>query len=448
MKNLLSILTAIVALATSCGRLAIAADAALPTTRPFQITANVPSGIYELNEQVVWTVDWSADSPPPAASYSILAGQVKSISDGELAWAGKRATVRTAAISEPGTLLLKIKFPGIDLPGLGGVVVAPKQIKPVAPKPADFDAFWTEKLNELAGVDAEPKLVAGDSRKADVDYWQITMNNIRGIKIRGQLARPHAAGKRPALLIVQWAGVYGLDQSWVTDRAAQGFLALNISAHDLPIDQPPPFYKEQFDGPLKDYWAIGNDDRDSSYFLHMYLSCFRAVEYLSHREDWDGKTLVVMGGSQGGQQALLTAAVHPEQITAALANVPASCDVLGPTVGRKGGWPQWYDITWGGRDAAKVREAGRYYDIVNFTPRIRCPVLIGLGLLDEVCPAAGIFAAANQITSPTQILAFPAGGHQDENNSHGLWNKAVWEVWLPSLARGVVPTVNASRQPQ
>jgi len=77
-----------------------------------------------------------------------------------------------------------------------------------------------------------------------------------------------------------------------------------------------------------------------------------------------------MGGSQGGMQALMTAGIYPK-ITVALAMVPAGCDMLGPAVGRKGGWPQWYDNT-DGKDAAKVRETSRYFDVANFAPRIKC----------------------------------------------------------------------------
>jgi cephalosporin-C deacetylase-like acetyl esterase len=39
----------------------------------------------------------------------------------------------------------------------------------------------------------------------------------------------------------------------------------------------------------------------------MYLGDYRAVEYLASLPDWDGKTLVVMGTSMGGQQSLCVA---------------------------------------------------------------------------------------------------------------------------------------------
>jgi cephalosporin-C deacetylase-like acetyl esterase len=268
------------------------------------------------------------------------------------------------------------------------------------------------------------------------------MSNIRGTHIQGQIARPAQGGKLPALLIVQWAGVYPLQRSWVTDRAAEGWLVLNIEAHDLPIDRPDAFYAEQQQdhGPQHDYPGIGNDDRETSYFLRMYLSCARAADYLAQRADWDGKTLVVMGGSQGGMQALVTAGLCPK-ISAALAIVPAGCDMLGPVVGRKGGWPQWYANT-AGKDAAKVHAASRYFDVVNFASRIRCPVLVGTGLIDEVCPAAGVLAAANQIQSPKEVVILPGAEHQEINGSHAAYNHRCYDQWLPALRQGLPAPLN------
>ena len=263
-----------------------------------------------------------------------------------------------------------------------------------------------------------------------------------GTHIHGQLARLAQGKKFPALLILQYAGVYGLKNSWVTDRAKEGWLALNIEAHDLPIDQPDSFYQTQNSGPLREYQAIGNDNRETSYFLRMYLSCYRALEYLTHREDWDGKTLVIMGDSQGGMQGLMLAGLHPQQVTAVTALLPAGCDLNGPEVGRAGGWPNWYFNT-SGKDPKKVHEASRYYDVANFAPLIRCSVLIGVGLRDETCPPAGVFAAFNQITAPKEIVILPKSAHfgtpHEDPNALTKFNDQRWKVWMPALVSGLSP---------
>jgi cephalosporin-C deacetylase-like acetyl esterase len=412
-----------------------AAGAAEPVAGPrLTIVSDHADGIYTLGQHVHWRVEPGSPSRFGQANYTLRKGGLLSLREGKLALASTMEEI-DATLPEPGTLLLEVK--AVDQEGkavraLGGAVIAPERIQPSAPRPADFDKFWQAKLDELAKIPARPQLVSRESGRPGVDYWQVTMDNVRG-HIRGQLARPSAGEKLPALLIVQWAGVYGLSKDWATDPAAAGWLVLNINAHDLPIDETPEFYEQQSRGPLADYPAIGNDDREKSYFLRMYLSCYRAAQYLTERPDWNGKTLLVQGVSQGGLQALLTAALHPK-VSAAIAGVPAGCDLAGPQAGRSPGWPGWCWKTQG-KDTAKVIETSRYYDVVNFASRIKCPVLAGVGLVDETCPPAGIFAALNQMKGPKEIVVLPRGDHQGSANSHWIFNERS-RAWQEELRLG------------
>src|SRR5688500_10468670 len=280
------------------------------------ITADRGSGVYNVGDNVKWTIQWKGDAPAPAARYALKSGGLKEVGRGALTFTDDVAKVESK-FDAPDTMLLEVKWDP-DKPSnraFAGAVAAPDRIKPAAPPPEDFDAFWKSKIEELANVPPNPVLTQGDAGKPKVSYCKITLDDVRGTRVNGQIARPDKGEKFPALLILQWAGVYPLQKTWVVDRAAEGWLALNILPHDLPIDRPEQFYKDQYDGPLKNYWAIGNDDPDQSYYLRMYLSCVRAAEYLKSRPDWDGKTLVVMGTSQGGQQALAAAGLLGDRVT-------------------------------------------------------------------------------------------------------------------------------------
>ncbi len=398
------------------------------------LTPSVAEAIYEPKAPISWTVKAAGEGSIPLdkVTYQVKRSGAKVLSEGTLDLSAGPGTI-TAALDEPGTILVeltaKAKEAGQkDLKALAGVAIAPRQIKPSLPPPDDFDAFWTTKLEELAAVPANPVLESKPSERDGVEYWQLTMDNIRGTKIRGQVARPKKEGRFPALLIVQWAGVYTLPKGFVTNDAAGGWLVLNINAHDLPIDQPADFYKQQGDGPLKGYTAIGNDDREQSYFLRMYLSCARAVDYLAARPDWDGKTIVVTGNSQGGLQSLVTAGLRPQQITALMVNVPAGCDNTAADAGRAAGWPNWINAG-KGKDAAKVHETARYFDGMNFAARVTCPALVGMGLIDTTSRPDGVFGAINNLKGPVEMVVMPEYGHQGKHEAYykrfGAWKAAL-----------------------
>lgn len=403
-----SLLRTLILIAASFCAAAVAADPG------FVITPGAADAAYVRGATISWKVE-ARDMgaiPVDKVAYTVKKGSLTVLSQGTLDLSGGPATV-TAKLDEPGSAILEVtaKVPGKkDVQALSGAVVEPRLIKPSAPRPDDFDAFWKAKLDELAAVPANPRLEKMPADRPGAEYWQITMDNIRGTHIRGQLARPAKPGRCPAMLIVQWAGVYPLGKAAVTVPATKGWLVLNLNAHDLPIDQPEAFYKQHADTDLKSYTAIGNDDRETSYFLRMFLSCSRGVDYLAGHPDWDGKTLVVAGGSQGGLQALVAAALNPK-VTALTIFIPAGCDHTAMLAGRAPGWPNWLGMTQG-KDPAKVRTTAGYYDGVNFASRVTCPVLVGVGLVDATSRPDSVFAAINQLKGPVEVVTSPTHGHQ------------------------------------
>ena len=383
------------------------------------VTPDRVDGVYQPGQMVTWTITVT-EVPAEALGYTVKAGGVQDVAAGKLMFADGKATV-SASWSEPGTLLLAVAHD--KKTSYGGAAYAWDKIPVSAPEPADFDAFWQGKIAELQAVPMDAKLEAVESGEANVDLWKITMGNIRGSKIQGYFARPKGNAPCPAMLAVQWAGVYPLQKQWSVNPAKSGWMVLNLIAHDLPIDEGKAFYDAQNAGALKGYPTIGNDDRESSYFLRMYLSCYRGADYLIQRSDWNKTTLLSQGGSQGGLQAIMVAGLHPG-VTAVTANVPAGCDHTGEQVKRMPGWPHWVQ-SWSGKDVAKMTTASTYYDVVNFARRIKGPVLVGMGLIDTTCAPAGVFAMFNQIPGPKRVIIMPTADHSRPHDAYypvmGAW---------------------------
>ena len=221
-----------------------------------------------------------------------------------------------------------------------------------------------------------------------------------GSKAHGYIAKPAWEGRFPAVIQLQYAGVYALNAAAVARRASEGWLMLNVDSHDkLPSDPSgnvPQNYRE-----------IGNTDRETSYFLNMYLRDSRVLDYLMTRPDWDGKTIVLMGGSMGGQQSLALAGLRPEKISAVLVCVPAGADTNGDLHGRKAGYPNWPS------DNPDAMKTALYFDPVNFASRIKAPVLAGMGFIDTISPPAGIWTMLNQVHGPVEALPLIESEHDN-----------------------------------
>jgi cephalosporin-C deacetylase-like acetyl esterase len=288
-----------------------------------------------------------------------------------------------------------------------GAAIEPQKLRPAMERPSDFDSFWQRKLHALAAIPVNPVLTPGDGGKDGVDYATIVMDTTDGAHIHGQIARPAGKAKLPGLVIFQWAGgPYPLQKEWVTSRAAQGWLALNIEPHDVLPDQPQSYY-DDLPAELKSYQKIGLKDRDKSYFLRMYLSDYRAIEYLASRPDWDGKTPVVMGTSMGGQQSLCAAGLN-HRVTALIVNEPSGADSNGQMLGRLTGYPNWPS------DAAAAMHAALYFETVDCARDIRAPSLVAMGFIDPVAPPSGIWTAFNQIKAPKEAAPMVDSPHNSQ----------------------------------
>jgi cephalosporin-C deacetylase-like acetyl esterase len=399
------------------------------------------TGIYAVGEKVGWEVQVrdSNATPVKEAAYTLKRNGLTVYKEGTLDLASGKASIETS-LDAPGAVLLEISTAdGGRGRGFGqgrtlaGAMVAPEKLQPSRPRPEDFDAWWDAKIKQLNVIPANPQLEPNESGKPNVDYFTIRMDNINGTHIYGQLAKPKGDGKYPALLQLQWAGVYGLQKPWVIDRAAKGWLAMNVEPHDLPGNQPAAFYQNAT-RTLGTYYTQGNTDRETSYFLRMYLSAYRALDYLSSRSDWDGKTLVVFGDSMGGQQSVVMAGLHPK-VTAMMALVPSSCDMAGPRNGRAAGFPDWEKEA-ANKKNDKILEVGSYFDPVNFASRIKCPSLISMGFIDETCPPTGVWSAVNQIKVPKEVLPLIDSPHQDRPPGVQRPHQVRREEWLAAMVKG------------
>jgi cephalosporin-C deacetylase-like acetyl esterase len=445
---------------------AVSAQRGTPPPQQLAFAPYRTSGIYDVGETVGWTVTPGAVTPTYLYKWTIRRNNAVVLKEGKLDLASGKDKIEIvadqpemiyAAIEAYANLNGEVPAPaaandagqggagrGPASPFVGGnagrntgyyavgAAVAPTKLGLSTPRPADFDAFWDGHLATQAKIPINPVLtpVQTDVEGVEMSMFQL---DALGSKAHGYLAKPAKEGKFPALIQLQYAGVYALNARADAQRAAKGWLMINVDSHDkLPSDAS--------GGIPRDYQTVGNSDREKSYFLNMYLRDSRALDYLLTRTDWDGKTIVVTGGSMGGQQSLVLAGLRPEKITAVLVCVPAGADTNGDLHGRKAGYPNWPS------NKPDVMKTALYFDTVNFASRIKAPVMAGFGFIDTISPPAGVWTALNQIGSPKEPLPMIESEHDNLTPMQGRACPARTNEILDQLVNGGAFKPQESRQ--
>lgn len=315
-------------------------------------------------------------------------------------------------LKEPGFLRFEVNtvVNGVTLRGLATAAFSPEAIKPTIEMPVDFSQFWANAVDEAKKIplDASMELIKEYSTE-DVDVYHVNFQNIHKSRIYGMLSVPKKPGKYPAALKVPGAGVrpYKGDVA----LAKNGVIVLEIGIHGIPVNLDSKVYEELRSGALFSYNSFNLDDRDNYYYKRVYLGCIKAIDFLTSQSGYNGNTLAVYGGSQGGALAIVTAALDT-RVKYLAANYPALCDVTGYLHNRAGGWPHLFSSANMSYNNKKDRlETCKYYDVVNFAKNLKVPGFYSWGFNDNVCPPTSMYAAYNSISAPKELAIFKETGH-------------------------------------
>jgi len=332
-------------------------------------------------------------------------------------------------LNEPGFLQVRVSYreqpksPAIT--AAGGAGIDPTDIKPSMPVPDDFDAFWDAQKKKLAAIPLNPQLVEVKSPSKTVQAWDIKADSV-GSQVSGYFAKPVGAKPKslPIIMTVHGAGVRSSSLGGPVGWAAQGYLAMDMNAHGIPNGRPEEYYKELTETTLKDYRSAGRDSRETCYFLGMYLRLIRGLDFLTAQPEWDGKTVIVYGGSQGGAQAFAAAGLDP-RVTFFCAAVPAMSDHTGMMAHRIAGWPKLVPSDPEGHPDPKVLATARYFDDVNMATRTKAlGAFVTTGFIDTTCPPSSVYAAYNNLGIPKHIFNDIEYGHPYSKDASAAMTKA------------------------
>lgn len=332
---------------------------------------------------------------------------------------GKPFEVNGGTMSSPGFLrcVVTVDFEGRRYRGLATAGFSPLTIKPTVKYPDDFRAFWDAAKAELEKVPLNPRMTLMPERCTEnTNVYNVSIQNIGNSRIYGIVSIPRKEGKYPAILEVPGAGVRAYSPD--LNLAERGVITFVIGIHGIPVNLDPGVYLDLGSGGLREYWTNNMDNRDRYYYKRVYLGCVRANDFIASLPQYDGSSLAVTGGSQGGALSIITASLDP-RVKYLASLYPALSDVTGYLSGRAGGWPHFFDKNNVKYHNIKEKlETIQYYDVVNFARELKAAGNYTWGFNDETCPPTSMYAAYNVINAPKELHLALETGHwtfQEQN---------------------------------
>lgn len=331
--------------------------------------------------------------------------------------AGK-AIINAGTAKEPGfrDVRMNLKLNGVVYEHHIKIGFSADRIVPYTQEPTDFKAWWEKSIAE------NKKLPLKYTRELYRPYCTETTDCYL---VRLEVSACHQAfygflccpknmkkGMHPVVLNPPGAGIKAnrdpLNKSYYTENGCIRFV---VEIHGINPTFPEEVYEDirgAFDGPIKGYLYQGLDNREHYYMKHVYLGLVRCIDFLTSLPEWDGKNLIVQGGSQGGGLAIVAAGLD-QRITQCVVNHPALTDMARGVDGGVGGFPHF-----SGKDqmftAANITTMS-YFDAINFARYVRANTFMTWGYNDNTCPPTTSYALWNTLKCEKEKLVTPINEH-------------------------------------
>mgnify|MGYP001045487490 CR=1 FL=1 len=292
-----------------------------------------------------------------------------------------------------------------------------KTYQGINPRPADFDQFWDARLAQMRALDPRVELVPAEFQVPFAECFDLYFTGVGGSRIHAKYLRPkQAAAPHPAMVLFHG---YGVSSGEWHDKLAYVAMGYSVAALDCRGQSG---FSEDRGGvrgtTLHGHIVRGLDDSpENMLFVQVFLDTAQLARIVMAMPEVDAKRVGAAGGSQGGGLTLACASLEPG-IKRAAPTFPFLCDYqrVWEMDLAQGAYAEireffrWYDPCHRREDEIFTKLG--YIDVQHLCPRIRGEILMGVGLMDTICPPSTQFAAYNKITSPKSLAIYPDFTHE------------------------------------
>ncbi|MGV3617535.1 MAG: acetylxylan esterase [Fimbriimonas sp.] len=285
------------------------------------------------------------------------------------------------------------------------------------PRPGDFDAYWDAGLAEMRAIDPAVELIPEDVGADFAECFHLRFTGVGGARVYAKYLRPK--GRRECPAVLQFHGYSWHSGEWQEKLSlvANGFCvaALDCRGQGGHSEDPGGVQGTTLNGHI--IRGLNDVQPERLYYRGVFLDTAQLARIVMGFDEVDAGRVAAMGGSQGGGLTLACAALEP-RIARAVPTFPFLCDyrrvwemdLATNAYGELKTFFRHFDPRHEREEELFTRLG--YIDVQHLAPRIQGEVMMGVGLMDAVCPPSTQFAAYNKIAGPKRTVIYPDFGHE------------------------------------
>jgi cephalosporin-C deacetylase len=273
-------------------------------------------------------------------------------------------------------------------------------------KPADFDAYWRQTLDELAAYPARPELELLPLRSTDfATLYGVRITSLGPYRVFGYLSIPTGMGPFPAIYYApKYQSVLEVIPQGTANLQRSAYITFALAGRGQRNSDTP--YAAMFPGLLSE----GIDDAKAYFFRGIAADSVRGLEFLLTRPELDPSRVVVVGNDL----ALITAALHPGATHVVV--TPALFYRTAELAPKTQAYPleeiNDYLRAFPAK-AAAVHRTLAYFDLPAFAPRVTAATLLMAGPTGSLLDAATLAALVKALPGPVTVRESAQSSYQD-----------------------------------
>ena len=302
----------------------------------------------------------------------------------------------------------------------------PSDFRTQVTKPEDFDSFWDSILKNSDSIPLNVTMTLDPMRSSeDVEVYEVHYDSLDQVRIAGWYCLPRNRTE-PLPARVFYPG-YISEPTLPKSHASQGYATFGAAPRGKLRSNA------QINPGYPGLLTENINDPQSYVYKGFYVDAIRVIDFLFERPEVDSDRIGVQGSSQGGALTLVAAALRPK-IKAASAGAPYLTGVMDAVqLTRTYPYEEINDyLRQHPQNLEDVCHTWNYYDCINLAERIDCPIIVYIGMQDDVCPPETAYPLMAQISSSDKQL-YAYDGHGHDANHHE--NDAIVDAFFDRLLK-------------